>query len=141
MTNAVKERLDWFHRFMPLYERAAPLIHHIANLSRLQSGELPASPEGLIEVGILLRPILIAVRKVPKSKEKELVAVQKEFELALNNSIKAAEWAEKYIKRCDYGADGSVFLNLVVNATVMAHEYIESVSKRMAPYLERSNSS
>jgi hypothetical protein len=141
MTNAVKERLDWFHRFMPLYERAAPLIRHIANLNRLQSGELPASPEGIIEIGILLRPVLVAVRKISKPKEKELVAIQKEFELALNNCIKAAEWTEKYIKRCDYSADGSVFLNLVINATVMAHEYIESVSKKVAPYLEQSNSS
>ncbi len=137
MKKTVKERLNWFHRFMPLYERAAPLVRHIANLERLQAGELPSSPNMLIESSIMLRPILHAVQKIPKSKERELVTVQREFELALNNCIKAAKWAEKYVNRCGYGIDGQMLLSMVINTTVLAHEYIESVSRRLAPYLEQ----
>ena len=137
MKNKVKERLSWFQSFMPLYERAVPIIRHIANLERLQAGELPASPDRLIESSILLRPVLLAVRKISKPKEKELFTVQREFELALHNCIKAAEWTEKYFNRYDYRIDGTVMLNMIVNTTVLAHEYIESVSKKLAPCLEQ----
>jgi len=139
MKNTVKERLDWFHRFMPLYERAAPLVRYIGDLESLKAGELPASPSRLIESSILLRPILHAVRKIPKSKEKELVTIQREFESALNSCIKAAEWAEKYLNCLNRGTGAQPQLAMLINSTVLAYEYIESVSARVAPYLERDN--
>lgn len=139
MKNTVKERLDWFHRFMPLYEKAAPLVRYIGDLERLKAGELPASPSRLIESSILLRPILHTVRKIPRPKEKELVTIQREFELALNSCIKAAEWAEKYLNCLSRGTGAQPHLAMLINSTVLAHEYIESVSARVAPYLERDN--
>lgn len=137
----VKERLSWFHRFMPLYERASPVIRYIANLERLRAGELPSSPNMLIESSIMLRPMLHVIQKMPKPKEKELAIIQREFELALNNCIKAAEWTEKYVNRRDYGTDGQILLGMIVNTVVLAREYIESVSKRLEPYLEQKDTS
>ena len=139
MKNTVKERLDWFHRFMPLYERAAPLVRYIGDIESLKAGELPASPSRLIESSILLRPVLHAVRRIPRSKEKELVTIQREFELALNSCIKAAEWAEKYLNCLNRGTGAQPQLAMLINSAVLAHEYIESVSARVAPYLEPSN--
>jgi hypothetical protein len=137
MKKIVQERLSWFHAFIPLYERATPLVRCIANPERLKAGELPVSPGMLVESSLMLRPILNAVRRIPKSKEKELVTIQREFEIALYNCIRAAEWAEKYINRDSYGMDRQMLLGMVVNTTVLANEYIESVSKRLAPYLEQ----
>jgi hypothetical protein len=135
MMKAVKERLRWFQTFMPLYERADPLVRHITNLEKLQAGELPVSPGMLVESNLTLRPILAAISKLHKPKEKELAAIQREFEMALSNCIKAAEWAEKYINYGGHSMDGQMLLSMVINATVLAHEYIESVSKRLAPYI------
>jgi hypothetical protein len=137
MKKTVKDRLSWFQTFMPLYERAAPLVQHIANLQRLEAGIFPVSPGMLVESSLTLRPILDNVRKMPKSKEKELVIIQREFEIALYNCVKAAEWAEKYINRFSYGMDDKMLLNMVINTTVLAHEYMESVSKRLDPNLEQ----
>jgi len=132
MTKAVKERLRWIQMFMPLYERAEPLVRHITNLEKLRAGELPVSPGLLVESNLTLRPILAAIRKLHKPKEKELAVIQREFEMALSNCIRAAEWAEKYINHGGYSMDGQMLLGMVINATVLAHEYIESVSNRLA---------
>ncbi len=136
MMKAVKERLRWFQTFMPLYERAEPLVLYITNLEKLQAGELPVSPGMLVESNLTLRPILTAISKMHKPKEKELAIIQREFEMALSNCIKASEWAEKYINYGGHGMDGQILLSMVINATVLAHEYIESVSKKLAPFHE-----
>lgn len=132
MTKTARERLRWFQAFMPLYERAAPLVQHIANLDRLKVGELPVSPDMLVVSKLTLRPILDSVRRMPKPKEKELATIQREFEVALFHCIKAAEWAEKYINPGYHSVDGEVLLGAVINATVLAHEYMESVSQRLS---------
>jgi hypothetical protein len=135
MMKTVKERLSWFQTFMPLYERAETLVRHITNLEKLQAGELPVSPALLVESNLTLRPILAAVSKMHKPKEKELADIQREFEMALSHCIKAAELAEKYINEGGDSMHSQMLLSMVINATVLAHEYIESVSKRLAPYL------
>ena len=135
MTKTVKERLRWFQTFIPLYERAEPLVRHITNLNKLRAGELPVSPGLLVESNVTLRPILSAIGRLQKPKEKELAFIQHEFALALSHCIKASEWAEKYLNYSGYGMDRQIMLNMVINATVLAHEYIESVSKKLAPYL------
>ncbi len=133
MTKAVKEKLKWFQTFIPLYERSEPLVRHITNLAKLQAGELPVSPGLLVESNLTLRPILAAVTKMRKPKEKELASIQHEFAIALSNCIKASEWADKYLNYD--GMDRQMMLSMVINATVLAHEYIESVSKKLTPYL------
>jgi hypothetical protein len=135
MAKIIQERLKWFRAFIPLYERAEPLVKHITNLNKLRTGELPVSPALLVESNLTLRPILSAVSKLQKPKEKELASMQREFALALSHCIKASEWAEKYLNYSGYGMDRQMMLSMVINATVVAHEYIESVSKKLAPYL------
>jgi hypothetical protein len=141
MMKAVKERLRWFQAFMPLYEKAEPLVRYITNLEKLQAGELPVSPGMLVESNLTLRPILAAISKMHKPKEKELAIIQREFEMALSNCIKASEWAEKYINYGGHGMDGQMLLSMVINATVLAHEYIESVSKKLATFHEVDSTS
>ncbi len=131
MTKTARERLSWFRAFMPLYERAAPLVQRIADLKRFEVGELPVSPDMLAVSRLTLQPILNAVRRMPRPKEKELATIQREFELALLNCIKAAEWAEKYLNPGHRNVDSDVLLGTAINYTVLAHEYIESVSKRL----------
>lgn len=116
---------------MPLYEKAAPLVRRIANIDTLGAGELPVSPYTLVESNLTLRPILEALKKIPEPKEKDLVSIQVEFETALSSCIKAAEAAAKYIDLEGRGIADQVLLGTIINSTVLAHEYIESVSKRL----------
>ena len=135
MTKAVKERLRWFQTFMSLYDKAYPLVRHVTNFEKLRAGELPVSPGLLVESNLTLRPILVAITNMPKPKEKELAIIQREFEMAVFNCIKAAEWAEKYINYRSNHMDGQALLSMIISATVLAHEYMESVSEKLAPYL------
>jgi hypothetical protein len=131
MMITVEERLRWFQIFMPLYEKAAPLVRRIANIEMLGAGELPVSPYTLVESNLTLRPILQALKKIPEPKEKDLVSIQTELETALSSCIKAAEAAAKYIDLQGRGIADQVLLGIIINSTVLAHEYIESVSKRL----------
>jgi hypothetical protein len=135
-TKAVKERVRWFQTFLSLYDKAEPLIQHITDLERLRAGELPVSPGILVESNITLRPVLAAIRKMTKPENKELATIQREFEMALFNCIKASEWAEKYINSRSHHMNGQAPLNMVINTTVLAREYMGSVSRRLAQYLE-----
>ena len=128
---ATEERLIWFKSFMPLYEKAAPLIRYITNLEKLQAGELPLSFHTLLESNLTLRPILDSVRRMHKPNEKQLAIIQREFEIALSNCIKAAESASKYVRLEEHSIDSRTLLSTIINSTVLAHEYIESVSKRL----------
>jgi hypothetical protein len=131
MMITVEERLRWFQVFMPLYEKAAPLVRRIANIDTLGAGELPVSPYTLVESNLTLRPILEALKKIPEPREKDLVSIQVEFETALSSCIKAAEAAAKYIDLEGRGIADQVLLGTIINSTVLAHEYIESVSNRL----------
>ena len=123
---------------MCLYEKASPLIRHITNLEKLQAGELPVGPTTLVVSNLTLRPVLAALDKIHKPKEKELAAIQREFKTALLNCIKASELAERYIECDGHSGERQIVLSMVINAIVLAQEYIESVSKRLAPYLSES---
>ena len=127
----VGERLLWFKAFMPLYEKAAPLIRYVANPRKLQAGELPVSLYTLLESNLTLRPILDSVRRMHKPNEKQLAIIQREFEIALSNCIKAAESASKYVNLEEHGTDSRTLLSTIINSTVLASEYIESVSRRL----------
>ncbi len=127
----VEERLRWFHTFIPLYEKAAPVLRQIANIETLAAGELPVSPYTMAASSLTLRPILEAVRKVHEPKREELGGIQKEFEIALSNCIKVAEAAEKYVELRERGIEDQVVLSTIISSTVLAHEYIESVSRKL----------
>ena len=127
----VEERLRWFYRFMPLYEKAAPVLCQIANVDKLTAGELPVSPYTLASSNLTLRPILEAVKKLHEPKEKRVGYIQKEFEIALFSSIKVAEAAEKYVELRESGIEDRIALGTIISSTVLAHEYIESVSRKL----------
>lgn len=126
-----EERLSWFKTFMPLYERAAPLIWHIANIEKLKAGQLPVSPYMFVESSLTLRPILECIRNMRKPKDKQLANIKMEFEIALHNCIRAAESASNYIRLEERSMDSPTLLSTIINSTVLAYEYIESVSKRL----------
>ena len=126
-----EERLRWFDKFMPLYEKAVPVLRQIANIETLAAGELPVSPYTLAASSLTLRPILEALRKVNEPKREEFGGIQKEFEIALSNCIKVAEAAEKYIELRECGIEDQVVLSTIISSTVLAHEYIESVSRKL----------
>lgn len=115
-----------------LYEKAAPIIRRVANLESLNYGELPVTPYTLVESNLTLRMVLNALKKMPEPKDKILFSIRKELENAIISCIKAADAAEKY---SELGGDrtnrGHIFLNSIINATVMAHEYIESVAQKL----------
>ncbi len=127
----VKEISTWFQTFVRLYERAAPVIRQIANPDRLAGGELPVSPYTLVESSITLRPILEASRKALEPKEQEFGDIRREFEIALSSSIKAAEAAAKYIGLRERGVEAQAVLSTIINSTVLANEYFESVSRKL----------
>jgi len=133
----VKHKVSWFQTFVPLYEKVAPLVLHITNLENIERGELPLNPEELVHTVVTIRPALETLRKMPEPKEKELRKIKKEFEITLSNCIKAAESAAKYVKLGIYGIEGQIQLNNTINSIVLAHEYMESVSKQLEPMLKK----
>jgi hypothetical protein len=138
MTKTTEDkRLRWFQTFMPLYEKAVPIVRQIANIETLSAGELPVSPYTIVESNLTLMPILKAVKKMPKPKNTELAGIQREFEVTLSSCIKAAEAAAKYIELEERGIEDRAALGTIINSTVLAHEHIESVSKRLASSREK----
>ena len=128
------ERRKWFQSFMPLYEKAAPIIQRVTNPETLMAGELSVSPYSLLESNLTIQPIVEAVRKMPKPKEKQLASIQREFEIALSSCMKAAEAAVKYVALRERGRDKRAVLSTITNLTNLAHEHMESVSRRLTPY-------
>lgn len=115
-----------------LYEKAAPIIRRIANLESLNYGELPVTPYALVESNLTLRMVLSTLRKMSEPKDKILVSIRKEFENAIINCIKAADAAEKYSELAgDRSYKGKILLSSIINSTVLAHEYIESVAQKL----------
>lgn len=131
MINTGKKGLRWFEAFVPLYQKAAPLIRHIADIEALKAGKLPANLYALVESNLTLGLILQVVRKMPKPEEPELSTMRREFEIALSNCIKAADTAAKYIELVERGIGDRTLLSAIISSTVLAHEYIESVSTRL----------
>jgi hypothetical protein len=134
----LEEKLRWLQGFMVLYEKAGPVIRHITNIEKLRSGELPVGPTTLVVSNLTLRPVLTALDRMPKPKEKEFAGIQKEFKLSLLKCIKASELAERYIGSGGHSIDRQLLLSMVINEMVLAREYIDSVSKKLAPYLAES---
>ena len=131
MKTGEEERLRWFRAFIPLYERAAPVVHQIANLDKLAVGELPVGSYTFVESNLTVLPILKAVGKLPTPEDKELASIQRESEIALSSCIKTAEAAAKYVELRERGMKDQVALSTIISSTVLAHEYIESVSKKL----------
>src|SRR4030067_1639831 len=128
MTNSVKreeEGLKSFSRFLILFDKAAPIIRYIANLEDLKHGEIPVSPYMLLESNLTLKMILQALRNMPESRDKDFNTLQKEFDTALSNCIRAAEATEKYVAM-GRSERAKVLLSTIINCSVMAHEYINS---------------
>jgi hypothetical protein len=136
MTNSLRreeEGLKFYSRFLMLFDKAAPIIRYIANLEDLQHGEIPVSPYMLLESNLTLKMILQALRKIPESKDKDFSTLQKEFDTALSNCIHAAEATEKYVAM-GRGERAKFLLAVIINSSVMAHEYIDSVSEKVEIY-------
>ena len=135
MTTKTKEveEIQYFRRMSTLYEKAAPIIKYIAAPEFLKRGLLPVSPHSMVESNITLQMILQAVKKLPKPQNKLLVSIERDFEIALSNCIKAAEASERFIDLTDYHRDG-VFFGQIINAAVLAHEYIESVYQKLTDF-------
>jgi hypothetical protein len=129
-TATEEEKLKAYDTLMSLYEKAEPIIHRLADLNTFKYGELPLNPYMLVEAGITLSMVLDALKKMPDSHDKELAIINREFQIALSNCIKAADATEKYVEYS--GTPRSrLILNTIVNSTVMANEYMGSVWKRL----------
>jgi hypothetical protein len=132
---AAEERLKWFKAFLPLYEKAAPTVMYIADPDRLKSGELPVSLDTIMASSLTLRPVLGAVRRLRKPREKQLADIQKGFEVALTSCIKAAEASASYLRAQERGLDRWSLLTTIISSIVLAQEYMDSVSKVFEPLL------
>jgi hypothetical protein len=139
MTNSLRkeeEGLKSFSRFLVLFDKAAPIIRYIANLEDLRHGEIPVSPYMLLESNLTLKMILQALRKMPESKDKDFSILQKEFDTALSNCIRAAEATEKYVAM-GRGERAKFLLTVIINSSVMAHEYVNSLSGKIELYSKK----
>ncbi len=140
MIRPANERLIWFRTFMPLYERAAPLIRHVTDIGR---GSLPGL-DVVIDSAITFRRVLDCVKKTPEPKEKELRAAKRDFEYALTHCIRASESAAKYLRLGGHTVSGQVQFTTAANSLVLGREYIESVTAQVDRLLgntARENSS
>lgn len=115
-----------------LYDKAAPIVHKIADIDTLNSGELPANPYLLMESNLTLSMILNTLKKMPTPKDKVLITIRNEFEKAIIHCLRVAEASEKLIEVKDIHNDrSSHLLSIIINSTIMAHEYIEEVGKKL----------
>jgi hypothetical protein len=126
-----KERLRWVQTFVTLYDQAIPVVRNIANLEMLNAGEFPVNTYTVLESDLTLRPIIRALKKMHEPANTELADIQREFKIALSSCIKAADVSIRYIEERRRGHKSQELLNDIINATVLANEYIESVSKRL----------
>jgi hypothetical protein len=133
---AIEERLEWFKAFIPLYEKAAPTIMYIADPDRLRTGELPVSLDMLMASSLTLRPVLSAVRKLRKPKDKQLADIQRGFEVALNSCIKAAEATARYLKAQERGMEPRSQVTEIISSIVLAQEYMQSVTQVFEPLVD-----
>jgi hypothetical protein len=139
MTRATteEEKQQAYETLVDYYEQAAPIIERVSDLNTFKYGELPLNPYMLVEAGITLKMMLHALRKLHVPHDRELDLIQREFDTALSNCIKAAEATEKYVEVA--GTSRShVILNIIINSTVMANEHMESVAKRLEDYRKKS---
>jgi hypothetical protein len=132
-TATEEERLKVYETLVSLYDKVEPIIERVADLNTFKYGELPLNPYMLVEAGITLRMVLDILRKIPHSQNKELQIIQRELEISLSNCIKAAEATEKYVE-ISGTSQSRIILNTIINSTVMANEYMESVAKRLAEF-------
>jgi hypothetical protein len=133
LSSEVRERLTWFQCFMPLYEKADPIIRAITSIQLEEDGEVPLSPELLAECSMTLSFIRRAVRELPDPGHKELRGVKREFENALASCMKAGETISRNTNFGRSSAMERIRLIGLLNSIVLAHEYIESVSRRLNP--------
>jgi hypothetical protein len=132
-TATEEKRLRAYETIVSLYDKAEPIIQRISDLNTFKYGELPLNPYMLVEAGITLRMVLQALKKIHDPQDRELAIIQREFEISLSNCIKAADHTEKYVELSDT-TKSRIILNTIINSTVMANEYMTSVSKRLEAF-------
>jgi hypothetical protein len=139
-TATEEARQQAYETLSEYYSQAAPIIERVSDLNTFNYGELPLNPYMLVEAGITLKMMRHALKKIPEPRDKELSAIRRQFDTALANCVKAAEATEKYVEVAGTSRSPAI-LNIIINSTVMANEYMGSVSKKLKAYNIRSDDS
>lgn len=88
---------DWIEEFLPLYEKARPLIQEVGKSVR------QAQEENIIralkEAKANMPAILNAMKSIQSPKEKELREIKKIFEKGLKEFIESCDYGLKYFNK------------------------------------------
>jgi hypothetical protein len=130
-TTLIKEKLQWFQVLSSFYEIAAPYIEIFTGI-KCQALEKRAIETDLIEENaFVLRQLLSLVKNLPQPPDEELSRIKKHFETALLNCINGSEALVKYIEHDPNSTESQLQLDNLINAVVLAREYIESIYIRL----------
>ncbi len=129
----VQERLSWFRAFAPLYDKADPLIRSITSIQVEEDGEVHISPQVLADCQLTLGLILRAVKHMSQPDGKEMRHAKREFEAALGSCIKATDLLARHARFGRANVRERIHLINLLSSIVLAHECIESVSRKLNP--------
>ncbi len=114
---------SWLCEVLPLYRQAEEITR---NISQIDSDGLPVDLENLAEISIILPPILLKVKKMPKPQQKKLRQLQKDFRLLLDAYIKTAKYRLKFEKK-----HGRICFSTAVFWANLAMSFKSSLSPKM----------
>lgn len=88
---------DWIEEFLPLYEKARPLVQEVGKSVRQAQEENVI--QALKEAKANMPPILNAMKAIQSPKEKELREIRKFFEKGLREFIESCGYGIKYFNK------------------------------------------
>lgn len=88
---------DWIEEFLPLYEKARPLVQEVGKSVR--QAEEENIIQALKEAKAKMPPILNAMKAIQSPKEKELREIRKIFEKGLKEFIESCDYGIKYVNK------------------------------------------
>jgi hypothetical protein len=135
----IKEKLQWFQVLSSFYEVAAPYMEIFIGI-KCQALEKRTIETDLIEENAyVLRQLLSLIKNLPQPPDEELSRIKKHFETALLNCINGSGALVKYIQFDANSNESQLELDNLVNAIVLAREYIESIYIRLHLLPEKSD--
>ena len=128
---AIKEKLHWFQVLASFYEIAEPYIDVFIGIKCKALENRTVDTDAIEQNAHVLRKLLSLIKNLPEPPDAELSRTRSHLETALVNCINGSEALVKYLNYEAGSTASQVQLDNLINAIVLAREYIESIYKRL----------
>ncbi len=96
-TTSGEGEISWLQAFLPLYEKARPLIQKVGKSVRSEDEKVAV--EALKEAVQKLPSILDKIKSTPNPEEKELKEIRKKFQKGLQEFIDSCKYGITYLDK------------------------------------------